>query len=79
MGTTPASKNAGTSPPLESATLGAVLLVEEVAEILRVDRKSAYRLVADGKIPGVQRVGRAIRICRSTFLAWLAGGNGDAA
>jgi len=51
-----------------------VITVDELAALLRVDRKSAYQLVAKGQVPGIRRIGRAIRIHRATVLAWLATG-----
>lgn len=48
-----------------------VLTVDEAAELLRVDRKTVYSMDQRGKLPGVRRVGRAIRIHRPTLIAWL--------
>ncbi|TAK04040.1 DNA-binding protein [Patescibacteria group bacterium] len=53
--------------------LPAVLTVDEVAGLLRVNRKTVYAAVAQGAIPGVVRVGGTIRVCRDAVLAWLAG------
>jgi excisionase family DNA binding protein len=50
-----------------------VLTVDELATLLRVNRKTAYEAVARGEIPGACRVGRTIRICRDTVLDWLGG------
>jgi excisionase family DNA binding protein len=50
-----------------------VLTVDEVAELLRVDRKTVYEAVRVGELPGAVRVGRAIRVHRATFLLWLEG------
>lgn len=55
----------------------AVLTVEEVAELMRVDRKTAYAAIAEGGIPGVRRIGRCIRISRDELLRWLAEGQGN--
>lgn len=60
-----------------SAALPAVLTVEEVAELMRVDRKTAYSAIAEGGIPGVRRIGRCIRVSRDELLRWLAEGQGD--
>ena len=49
-----------------------VLTVDEVAALLRVDRKTVYEAVHRRQIPHV-RVGRAIRIQRAAFEAWLEG------
>lgn len=53
-----------------------VLTVEEVADLMRVDRKTAYAAIADGDVPGVRRLGRCIRVSRDVFLRWLAEGEG---
>ena len=55
----------------------AVLTVDEVAELLRVDRKTAYAAISEGDMPGVRRLGRCIRVSRDALLQWLA--EGDAA
>ncbi len=60
----------------EATALPPVLTVDEVAVVLRVDRKTVYAAVRDGEIPGVRRVGRAIRLHRDTVLKWLADGQG---
>ena len=53
-----------------------VLTVEEVADLMRVDRKTAYAAIADGSVPGVRRVGRCIRVSRDVLLRWLEEGEG---
>jgi excisionase family DNA binding protein len=58
----------------ESDTLPRILKVEELADLLRIDRKTAYAAIAEGGVPGVRRVGRTIRISRDAVLAWLDGG-----
>jgi excisionase family DNA binding protein len=60
--------NAGSLPP--------VLTVEEVADLMRIDRKTAYAAIAAGGVPGARRLGRCIRISRDVFLQWLAEGQG---
>jgi excisionase family DNA binding protein len=50
-----------------------VLTVDELATLLRVNRKTIYQLIAEGKLPGVRRLGRAIRADRDVVLHWLAG------
>jgi excisionase family DNA binding protein len=64
-------------PPPDAAPVAELLTVEELAALLRVERKTAYALVRDGKVPGVHRFGRAIRIHRGSVVAWLAGQSGD--
>jgi excisionase family DNA binding protein len=64
--------------PQNQATnqLPRILKVEELADLLRIDRKTAYAVIAEGGIPGVRRVGRTIRISRDAVLAWLDSGLG---
>jgi excisionase family DNA binding protein len=57
-------------------SLPAVLTVEEVADLMRIDRKTAYAAIAEGELSGVRRVGRCIRISRDVFLQWLSAGQG---
>lgn len=54
-----------------------VLTVEELADLMRVDRKTAYAAIAGGTVPGVRRIGRCIRISRDELLRWLAEGQGN--
>lgn len=61
------------SPSLN--TLPPVLTVEEVADLMRVDRKTAYAAIADGGVPGVRRLGRCIRVSRDVFIRWLEEGD----
>jgi excisionase family DNA binding protein len=55
------------------AELPPVLTVDELAALMRVDRKTAYAAIARDEIPGVRRLGRALRVHRDTVLAWLCG------
>lgn len=67
------------TPPLtvaEAAHESEVLTVEEVAALLRLDRKTVYGMVQRNEIPGARECGRAIRFHRSTVLEWLASGSG---
>jgi excisionase family DNA binding protein len=50
--------------------LPAVLSIEEVALLLRVNRKTVYDAVRRAQIPGASRIGRIIRVDRDTFLTW---------
>lgn len=60
---------------VEGATgLPQVLTVEEVADLMRVDRKTAYAAIAEGGVPGVRRIGRCIRVSRDVLLRWLEEG-----
>ena len=51
-----------------------VLTVDELAALLRVDRKTAYEAIQRGEIPGIRRIGKAIRVARDAVLRWLAEG-----
>jgi excisionase family DNA binding protein len=51
-----------------------VLTVEEVANLLRVSEKTVYAAIKHGEIPGVRRIGSAIRISRAAVMRWLAEG-----
>jgi excisionase family DNA binding protein len=52
-----------------------VLTVQELAKLLRVHEKTVYQHLTDGKIPGVVKVGRAVRFNREAVLAWIASGD----
>ena len=56
------------------AELPPVITVDELAELLRVERKTAYAAVTRGEIPGVRRLGRCIRISRDAAMRWLGEG-----
>lgn len=58
-------------------SLPPVLTVEEVADLMRIDRKTAYAAIAAGGVPGVRRLGRCIRVSRDVLLQWLADGQGS--
>ncbi len=47
-----------------------VLTADEAADYLRVSRKTLYRLVSAGKIPG-NKVGRSWRFRRADLVAFL--------
>jgi len=55
-----------------------VLTVDEAARLLRVNRKTLYDAVREGRVPGAIRLGRSIRIGRMALLGWLQG-NGSPA
>ena len=67
-----AAVGADLAPPCASP----ILTVDELAALLRVERKTAYAAIARGEIPGVRRIGSIIRISRDAVLAWLAQGQG---
>jgi excisionase family DNA binding protein len=52
----------------------AVLTVDELAALLRVNRKSIYEALSRGEIPGARRLGSTYRILRGAVLEWLASG-----
>jgi excisionase family DNA binding protein len=62
----------------DGGDLPVVLTVDEVAAIMRVDRKTIYGVIARGEMPGVRRLGRSVRLHRDTVLRWLADGQGRA-
>lgn len=47
-----------------------ILTIREVAELLKINEKTAYKLAAEGKLPGF-RVGGAWQFKRSTINAWI--------
>ena len=47
-----------------------ILTIKEVAEYLKIKEKTAYRLVAEGKIPGF-KVGGSWRFRRSEIETWI--------
>lgn len=57
-----------TAPKLETA----VYTVEEVAQLLRIGRSSAYEAVRRGQIPAL-RLGRRLRVPRSALEQLLRG------
>jgi len=59
-----------------SVDVPSVLTAAEVAELMRVNVETVYRLAKKGQIPGCRRVGRSLRFCARTVLLWLAQGNG---
>lgn len=48
-----------------------IMTIDEVAEFLRLNRKTVYELARQGKIP-VRRVGKSLRANRETLMRWLA-------
>ena len=52
-----------------------VLTVDEVVDLMRVDRKTAYAAIAEGGVPGVRRIGRCIRVSRDVLLRGLEQGD----
>jgi excisionase family DNA binding protein len=56
-----------------------VLTVDELAALLRVNRKTVYEALSRGEIPGARRIGATYRILRDAVLEWLASGQERAA
>jgi excisionase family DNA binding protein len=48
-----------------------ILTIDELAALLRLNRKTVYELARNGEIP-VRRVGRSLRAHRETVLTWLS-------
>ncbi len=53
-----------------------VLTVDELASLLRLDRKTIYSAIGRGEIPGARRIGTSIRISRARVMRWLEEGGG---
>jgi excisionase family DNA binding protein len=51
-----------------------VLTVDELAALLRLNRKTVYDALARGEIPGARRIGATYRILRAAVLDWFASG-----
>jgi excisionase family DNA binding protein len=55
---------------LDPGQVPQVMTVPEMARVLKIAKSEAYKLIGQGEIP-VIRIGKAIRIARDPFLAWL--------
>ena len=51
-----------------------ILIADEVAEILRVDRQRVYELVRRNKIPVIRLGERQYRFAADAIHAWIANG-----
>lgn len=69
----PGENDSNAKPP---RSIPRFLTVDELADLLRVNRKTVYEAIARGKIPGARRVGGAYRIFRDAVLGWFAGQSG---
>ena len=49
------------------------LTVDEVAELLRINRNTVYELFQRNEIPGGRKVGRVIRFSRDVVIQWFRG------
>jgi len=47
-----------------------ILTIREMADLLKINEKTAYRLAADGKIPGF-KVGGSWRFDRQEIAKWI--------
>lgn len=47
-----------------------ILTIREIAELLKINEKTAYKLVAEAKIPGF-KVGGSWRFERQEIAAWM--------
>ncbi|NTX15502.1 helix-turn-helix domain-containing protein [Myxococcus sp. CA056] len=55
------------------------LTVDEAAALLRVNRKTLYEAIRLGQVPGVVRIGKALRIRRDALVTWPSGKGRDSA
>jgi len=55
------------------------LTVDEAAALLRVNRKTLYEAIRLGQVPGVARIGKALRIRRDALVTWPSGKGRDSA
>ncbi|MFL5349229.1 MAG: helix-turn-helix domain-containing protein [Hyalangium sp.] len=67
------------TPPLAAGNVPEFLTAEEAAELLRVNRKTLYEAIRLEHVPGVVRIGKALRIRRAALLEWTAGKGRDSA
>ena len=62
----------GRQPSLPGlAPVGDIMTADEVAEFLRLDRKTVYDYAGRGEIP-CQRLGKRILFSRAALVSWLA-------
>ncbi|MCP3060952.1 helix-turn-helix domain-containing protein [Myxococcus sp. K38C18041901] len=62
------------SPPV----LPDFLTVDEAANLLRVNRKTLYEAIRLGSVPGVVRIGKALRVRRDALVGSSLGQGGPA-
>lgn len=51
-----------------------ILTIREVADLLKINEKTVYKLAADAKIPGF-KVGGSWRFDRATIAKWIEKGS----
>jgi excisionase family DNA binding protein len=66
----------GAAVDVGADALPAIITVDELATLLRLDRKTVYDAIARGEIPGVRRIRRSLRVSRDAVLEWIAQGQG---
>ena len=66
-------KKDGTDSPAVQEVMG----ISEVAEFLRMNKATTYKLAKAGQIPG-RRIGGVWRFNRVELIEWLKGDGGDA-
>ena len=59
------------TPTRTTDQLPQFLKADEVAKLLRVNRKTVYEAASRDEIPGLVRVGRVIRFRRDAILSWV--------
>jgi excisionase family DNA binding protein len=57
--------------PTRTCDLPEFLKAEELADLLRINRKTIYEAARRDEIPGAVRVGRLLRFRRDAVLAWM--------
>jgi excisionase family DNA binding protein len=72
----PCANASGWRHPMQAVpgteAMPSVLTVDELATLLRVNRKTVYAALSRGEIPGAKRIGATYRIHRDAVLEWLA-------
>jgi len=54
-----------------------LLRAEEAARLLGLGRSKVFQMMATGELPGVVRIGRAVRVSREALEAWVREGAGS--
>jgi excisionase family DNA binding protein len=57
-------------PALDASTY----TVPDLARLLQCSERHVWRMIDMGRIPGVMRIGRLVRIARTVADAWIADG-----
>ena len=65
--------------PVAADTAPEFLTVDEAAALLRVNRKTLYESIRLAQVPGVIRVGKALRIRRAALVESSTGKGRDSA